>query len=149
VVVIVNLRTLGDVAIGTMRETERGFVTHSYAEGIADALGHGPRSNSRHRRHYLDSLGREAERLLADREAQVLVARDDGTGSLAYGFAVYRSPVVHWCYVKSAFRRSGIARELLELSVADGCTHFAYHSRRDDLMHKVGLSYLEPRGRVG
>ena len=144
---IVSLGPIGDVVIGSMRDDERGLVTRSYVEGIVDALGHGQRSGSRHRRHYLDSLGREAERLLADRDTQVLVGRDDGTGSLAYGYVIYRAPVLFWVYVKNAFRRSGLARELLALAHEDGCRSYAYHSRRDAVLERAGLAYLQPEGR--
>lgn len=138
---------IGTVVVGCMRESERGFVHNGYVQGIVDALGHGPKSKSRHRRHYLRSIGHDCDRLLSADDTVALVARDDDSGALAYGFVLYAHGIVQWVYVKEAFRGGGLGRELLGLARLDGCARFAFHTRHDGVMYKAGLRYAEPERR--
>ena len=43
-----------------------------------------------------------------------------------------------------------IIEQLLEMAVTDGCRWYAYRTRRDDMMQRAGLAYLEPaKGKAG
>lgn len=46
-------------------------------------------------------------------KSAVLVACDPENPSVIQGFCVGQEHVVHWCYVKSVFRRMGIATSML------------------------------------
>lgn len=58
-------------------------------------------------RHHHDVV----ERLLA--RSRVLIACDPGDANEIVGYIVWEPGVLHWCYVKKAFRQYGLGRALL------------------------------------
>lgn len=137
-----------EFAIGFMRADERSMVAKAYVEGKTDALGHGPRSRSAHRHHYLRSLGKEMDALLLDRDVSVIVARDPECPEHAYGWVMYDAAgLVHWVSVKSAYRRLGIGRALLRQARDAGASRAAFrpHRKLERMVTELGLAYVEPR----
>jgi len=53
--------------------------------------------------------------IIEHRETEVVIATDPSTPEVIYGYAIKANPsLLHWIYVKPAFRGQGIARKLLE-----------------------------------
>lgn len=143
-----TLRQLGRVEFGRMRADERGLVLASWTQSVVDGMGHGPRSGSKHRHHYLVSVGRTVDDLFA--ESTVLVARDADCAALAYGWIAGSGDCVHWCFSKGAYRRMGVAAHLFEaLKVELGeLTTYTLRSRHGALAERAGLRYADSRGKA-
>lgn len=134
----VTLPVLGRVEIGPMRMCERAFVAKSWVHGLAEAAGQG--RGKPHHGAYLVSMGIHVDRVLAGRDARVMVARDAECSALAYGWLCCDGDAVHWCAVKQAFRRHGVAAALLES--AGEPRWYTHRSRHDELAKSHGLQYL-------
>lgn len=133
----VTLPIVGRVELGAMLPSERNLVLSSWAQGLTDAAGHGPKSGSRHRDVYMERNGKLVEELLA--EADVCVARDAEDQALAYGWCCSDGDVVHWVSVKRTFRRLGFAGVLLPREAR----HYSFRSRFDEIAERHGLT-LKP-----
>jgi GNAT superfamily N-acetyltransferase len=57
-------------------------------------------------------------------ESAVIVATPSDDFELIVGYAVFEPEVLHWLYVKSSFRRMGVASELMKHSGL--CDNFSY-----------------------
>lgn len=144
--------SLGRVEVSPMRLSERSLVLHSWTESLVDAMGHGPRSGSKHRHAYLVSVGREVEALTKG-STHVLVARDAECAARAYGWIagayVGHLGALHWCFTKRDHRGEGVARllvsalrnELGELSV------YTHKSRHNALCERMGLRFQPLEGK--
>lgn len=82
------------------------------------------------------------ERILSRPSTQVLVACDPTAPDVLYGYVVMESvgdlSVVHYCYVKQAFRRLGIASALLASAPTPDAS---YSHRTKDVHYLVSPSH--------
>lgn len=73
------------------------------------------------RREHYESGQREAIAALLE-DSRTVVAVDPANGDAVYGYAVGEpgeEPLLHWVWVRSAFRRSGIGRALVRSLLGD------------------------------
>jgi GNAT superfamily N-acetyltransferase len=141
---------LGEVEVSERKASERGLVCASWIRGCVDAWGHGTRSGSKHRQVYLEQVGGVVERLLERPGVVTLVARDPECSALAYGWVCFEPQLelVHWLYVKHAYRRSGLARALLsEAREYSALSGYSMRSLHDALAERAGLVYTPPANR--
>lgn len=132
----VTLPIVGRVELGAMWPGERNLVLSSWAQGLADAAGHGPTSGSRHRKVYLERFHEMVEDQLSIVGTLVRVARCAEDQVLAYGWCCWSGDTVHWCSTKRAFRRLGMAAALLP----EGARHYSRRSRFDAVAERHGLT---------
>jgi GNAT superfamily N-acetyltransferase len=146
---------LGEVEVSERKASERGLVCASWIRGCVDAWGHGTRSGSKHRQVYLEQVGGVVERLLERPGVVTLVARDPECSALAYGWVCFEPQLelVHWTYTKAAYRRSGLARLLMQ-EARDAAwertgailSGYSMRSLHDALAERAGLSYVPMKG---
>lgn len=88
---------------------------------------------------------------ILDRGATVLVARDSESPSLLYGYIACQrlsnAFLTHWLYTKGAYRRLGIANELLahalkELGQGAERLVYTHHTRWDDKAVALGMEHV-------
>lgn len=64
--------------------------------------------------------------ILSNPNAVCSVAVSPENSNVIYGYAVYESNAIHYCFVKEAFRRWGIAKSLLQAQAP----HLRYYTHR-------------------
>lgn len=62
--------------------------------------------------------------LCLEKGAKIVVACDESDEELIVGFMIYTKNVLHYIYVKAAFRRAGIAKDMFAKIRADYFTHW-------------------------
>lgn len=80
--------------------------------------------------HLYDAVSRECAKGIIDRpDARVVLAVAPGDDRRVMGYYVAEPGVLHWLYVKAAFRGMGIGRALLEHATADVPGEWTYTFR--------------------
>jgi len=105
------------------RETDKAFVMDAWRRSFEDA----PAVRGADRVHFRSEMERTIGRLF--RTATVRVACDPADEDTIVGFAVFTGPELHYVYVKQAFRKMGIARQLLEGLGIKAYTFRSNHAR--------------------
>ncbi len=96
------------------------FISETWAEGFRRGSAWAHRLTNRvYFSHHAPVIA-----ALLSRSA-VLVAADPQDPAVIYGYVVFEvespeGPALHWCYVKKAWRRLGVATRLVEAAVAAG-----------------------------
>ena len=123
---------------GVERPSDRVFVIRSWIDSYRTAHSAGMIAM----RDWIDVMAPQVERVLARRGCRVWVAHhgDAEPGADLYGWLAAETaadPLVHYCYVKQAYRRMGIARGLLRLAEIDPTRRFRY-SCKTGVVSKLG-----------
>lgn len=139
--------SIGRIEIGTLRQIERNFVLSSWVQSQVDAMGHGERTQSKHRHAYLTTVGKDVEEIMRGGATTFLVARDAECAARAYGWIaggyLGHRGALYWCFVKRDHRREGVARVLLAAlqRELDGVQVYSLKSRHSALCERLGLTY--------
>ena len=96
------------IVIRPMRADDVAFVRNSWARSYAEAQSLHPQDVRGHVEGHL----RLIDRILA--RADVLVAAFAEDDSEIFGWVCHDPEALHYAYTKAAYRRSGVARRLLE-----------------------------------
>ena len=112
-------------AVRDFTENDRAFVYDSWLNSYCDA---GVALWGCNRSTFFSRERRRIDSLLS-RGAELKVATVIGEGSIILGWMCAEPPVLHYCYVKEAYRRQGVALQLLNavgLSAVHliPCTHW-------------------------
>jgi GNAT superfamily N-acetyltransferase len=107
-----------------MRPGDEPFVYRAWLEGY---WPHFPGGVVMAKGEYMQRYHRVIERILADARTRAMVAHVASEPDLLLGFAVGAADCLHWCYVKHAFRRLGVARALIAATTPDKarCSHYS------------------------
>jgi GNAT superfamily N-acetyltransferase len=90
-----------------MAETDRLYVLNS----LVKSYGESPFAQSLPKSVYRAGHSRLAEHLIA--RSRVLIACDPSDTGTILGWCATEGDILHFCYVRSAVRRRGIAKKLL------------------------------------
>ena len=97
-----------------IREVKDGDVNLIYSTWLRSFLYNSPITESIRSDIYFPNHQKVLDRILVSPETKikVLVLKEDDR--VIVGYIVYQDPQVHFIYVKPAFRKEGVASELLE-----------------------------------
>ena len=97
---------------------------------------------------YFPKHHRLIESILARRECRTRIAYVAGDPHTIIGYLVAEAtlprPILHWIYVKSAFRRMGVATELLGGLDPNDCSFTHWTSTTNALLYKWPRAVYDP-----
>lgn len=130
-----------DFAIRPAAPDDMAFVIDAWLEGY---WMDGPFSLVMPKSTWWPRWHRVIENILADERTRTVIACLGERPDQLMGFACSRPPdILHWVYVKQAFRGNGIARELLHARLGRAfCSHWS--DAASGVAQRFGLSY-DPR----
>jgi hypothetical protein len=146
----VKLVVPADVLTATIRDfvrvSDENFIFHSWGNSYRDAAlaawGDMPKAT------YYKRVRTRIEALLS-RGAELKLAVDPDDPNLILGWACAEAPVLHYVYIKEAYRRQGLALQLMgAVGLANArvipCSHWTPHaelvaSKRPALFRRVDL----------
>lgn len=96
-----------------LRPSRTNDINFVYSSWLKCYREDSPLTKYTRRRLFFEGHQKILDGLLASPQVQVIVACDGEEQDLIYGYLAYEPGVLHFIYVKEAFRKMGIAKQLM------------------------------------
>lgn len=110
---------MSDFAIRPPSEKDYPFILQSWVRTYARSFDEGPLWP----RAIADAVHATVQRLLARSGVELAIAANPANPWLIIGYVVFErapdGPIVHWCYVKDAYRKLGVGSDLIQYARGD------------------------------